>query len=113
MVFRILAIAFIFCCASVAWFILGATIQSRTYNSDDKLRSGVAAIWGAPQEQTPPTASYEVLDHEREQLESNGRKTTRIVDRRRAVGLPIDASRINVNLALEHRQKGLLWYSTY
>ena len=30
---RIIAIAFIFVCASVAWIILGATIFSRTYDS--------------------------------------------------------------------------------
>jgi len=29
------------------------------------------------------------------------------------IRLPLDASRINVTLALAHRQKGLQWYSTY
>jgi len=29
------------------------------------------------------------------------------------VTIPLDASRINVALALERRRKGLLWYSTY
>ena len=27
--------------------------------------------------------------------------------------LPLESSRINVDLDLQHRQKGLLWYSTY
>jgi hypothetical protein len=27
--------------------------------------------------------------------------------------LPLESSRVDVNLGLEHRQKGLLWYSTY
>jgi hypothetical protein len=27
--------------------------------------------------------------------------------------LPLDGSRIQVGLQLEHRQKGLLWFSTY
>ncbi len=31
---RIIAIAFIFVCASIAWAILGGTIFSRTYSND-------------------------------------------------------------------------------
>ena len=27
--------------------------------------------------------------------------------------LPLESSKINVDLDLQHRQKGLLWYSTY
>ena len=87
---RLAAITFILLCTSVAWFILATTIGYRTYQSDDKLRLGVASIWGSPEEQTPPMASYE-----------------------RSVQIPLDASRIDVTLTLDHRQKGLLWYSTY
>ena len=38
---RIIAIAFIFACASAAWMILGATIFSRTYDSDQNLEGRV------------------------------------------------------------------------
>jgi Inner membrane protein CreD len=93
MLSRIAALIFIFGCTSLAWFILGITIENRTAQSDDKLRSGVASVWGSPQEQAPPSASY-----------GSGAGL---------VALPLDASQINVSLKLEYRQKGLLWYSTY
>jgi hypothetical protein len=91
---RILAIAFVLICTSVAWFFLAATIESRTSGSANRLGPGVASIWGAPQEQRPPSAVFE-----------NPEKKT--------IYAPIDSSRIQVAFELEHRQKGLLWYSTY
>jgi len=113
MFMRIAAITLILVCTSVAWFILGATIDHRTDQSDDKLRSGVASIWGSPQEQGPPSASYDRLEQERVETETDGRKTTRTENRRYTVQLPIDSSRINADLNLDYRRKGLLWYSTY
>src|SRR5712692_2843888 len=110
---RIAALTFILVCTSIAWFILGATIDHRTVLSDDTLRSGVASIWGAPQEQGPPSASYARLEQQRVETETDGRKTTRTETRRCPVQLPIDSSRINANLNLDYRRKGLLWYSTY
>ena len=56
---RIVAIAFIFVCASAAWMVLGATVFSRTYDSDQLLEGQVTSLWGAPQSQSPPTASSE------------------------------------------------------
>jgi Inner membrane protein CreD len=110
---HIAAITFILLCTSVAWFILGATIDRRTYNSDDKLRPGVASVWGAPQQQWPPTASSVRLQREEVQTTTDGRTTTRVETHPENVPLPLEASRIDASLALEHRQKGLLWYSTY
>ena len=110
---RILAISFILVCTSVAWFILAGTIQSRTFQFDDKLRAGVASIWGSPQEQRPPAATYESVEAHRVETETDGRKTIRTEAVRTTVVLPVERSRIDVGLNLEHRQKGLLWYSTY
>src|SRR5713226_2281947 len=58
MVKRIFAIAFIFVCTSVAWIILGGTIFSRTYDSDQVSANRVASTWGTPQNQAPPKASF-------------------------------------------------------
>jgi inner membrane protein involved in colicin E2 resistance len=110
---RILAIGFVLVCTSVAWFILGSTIDNRTYHSDDKLRSGVASVWGAPQQQAPPTASYDVVSQKTVETVTDGHKTTRIENVWRTVAVPAESSRIQVAFDLEHRQKGLLWYSTY
>ncbi len=106
---RIIAIGVIFACATVAWLILGATIFQRTYDSGDSLADRVVTNWGAPQNQTPPTAAVELV----KQIETveNGKKQT--TTQKELVQLPLAASRISVVLDLDHRQKGLLWYSTY
>jgi hypothetical protein len=110
---RIAAITFILLCTSVAWFILGGTIEHRTFESDDKLRSGVASVWGSPQEQGPPSASYESDQQRIVESETDGHKTTRTETVRTTIQVPLESSRINVALDLQYRQKGLLWYSTY
>jgi hypothetical protein len=113
MVKRITAIAFIFVCASVAWGILGGTIFSRTYDSDGRSSGQVESLWGTAQNQLPPKASYiQVVTRNEESLE-DGVKVIRTVDENVEKPLPLDSSRIEVGLNLEHRQKGLLWYSTY
>jgi inner membrane protein involved in colicin E2 resistance len=87
---RLSAIGFILLATSVAWFILGNTISYRTSASDESLRHSVASMWGKPQAQPAPTMLV-------------------------ALGNPIapTSSDLNVNLRLEHRRKGLLWYATY
>ncbi|HEX8500532.1 MAG TPA: inner membrane CreD family protein [Pyrinomonadaceae bacterium] len=110
---RIVAIAFIFVCATAAWAVLGATIFSRTYDSDAVLQGEVTSLWGAPQSQWPPSATSErVVPKTTETLE-NGKK--KVVTEKVTVTetLPLESSRVDVRLGLEHRQKGLLWYSTY
>jgi len=89
MVKRLVAIGFIFACTSAAWMILGSTVYIRTNSSDDHLRGRVQSVWGTPQAQVAPRAEF------------GGQ-----------VASPA-ASDVNVDLQLEHRRKGLLWYSTY
>lgn len=113
MVKRVTAIFFIFICASVAWGILGATIFSRTYSSDSDLEGRVVSTWGAPHSQSPPTASSEQLVTKQVEIMEYGRKVARTEQEKVINPLPLEASRVNVQLELEHRQKGLLWYSTY
>jgi inner membrane protein involved in colicin E2 resistance len=73
----------------------------------------VVSIWGAPHKQKSPTASYiEVVHNQVDSIEDN-RKITRFAEERVARPLPLESSRVDVALDLEHRQKGLLWYSTY
>jgi inner membrane protein involved in colicin E2 resistance len=110
---RIIAIFFIFLCTSAAWLVLGATIFSRTYSSDSILEDRVVALWGAPHKQLPPTASYEQLTPKNVETIENGKKSVRVEQEKAVLPLPLESSRVNVDLNLEHRQKGLLWYSTY
>ncbi len=110
---RIIAIAFIFVCASIAWAILGGTIFSRTYSNDRLAESQVISTWGASQNQLPPTALFRHVIPKTEEAVENGKKVTKTVEDVVITDLPLESSRINVALDLEHRQKGLLWFSTY
>src|SRR6266404_2264557 len=108
---RIGALVFIFACTSIAWVILGSTIFARTYSLDPSLKSRVASTWGTQQQQSPPSAHYL---HERvKELQDEHGRTTRKEKMVESIPLSLDSSKVDVKLDLEHRQKGLLWYSTY
>jgi inner membrane protein involved in colicin E2 resistance len=110
---RIIAIAFIFVCACVAWAILGGTIFARTYDSAATSNDRVASTWGAPQNQALPSASYTELVPKKEESTENGKKIIKTIEEQVTTSLPLESSAIDVAIDLEHRQKGLLWYSTY
>jgi inner membrane protein involved in colicin E2 resistance len=107
---RIAALSFIFACTSIAWIILGETIFARTDSPmSSELKSRVAASWGTTQQQSPPTASY----NHKVVTKVETDKGTKEVETTETVPLSVEASKIDVALNLKHRQKGLLWYSTY
>ena len=110
---RIIAIVFIFICTSVAWAILGGTIFSRTYSLDKVSSNRVQSLWGTAQNQSPPSATYAVTVTKQKETIENGKKTLTKVEEQQFVSLPLESSAVDVGLDLEHRQKGLLWYSTY
>jgi inner membrane protein involved in colicin E2 resistance len=110
---RIIAIVFIFICTSVAWAILGGTIFTRTYSSEGVLQNRVVSTWGAPQNQAPPAASFRTVVNRPQETLENGKKIVKTVQEELVTELPVESSSIDVDLQLEHRQKGLLWYSTY
>jgi inner membrane protein involved in colicin E2 resistance len=113
MIKKIAAIVFIFLCTAFAWGVLGTTIFQRTYSSDSSSESRVASTWGAPQNQFPPVAAYEEIVPKKEESTENGKKIERVTQEKITTALPLESSHLNVDLNLEHRQKGLLWYSTY
>ncbi|MFN2491823.1 MAG: inner membrane CreD family protein [Pyrinomonadaceae bacterium] len=110
---RLIAIAFIFVCTSIAWGILGGTIFSRTYSVDEIAQNRVTSTWGAPQNQAPPIASFKEKIVRNEESTENGKKIIKVVQEELTRTLPLERSVVDVSLDLEHRQKGLLWYSTY
>jgi len=97
MVKRIVAISFIFICTTIAWFILAGNLLFRTRHFDTKLYDSVGQLWGTKQIQKAP-----------ELYLTTGPSAN---PGRQAVSL--EASDITVDLQLNHRKKGLLWYSTY
>jgi len=110
---RIIAIVFIFVCTSVAWAILGGTVFQRTYDSGALSSNRVASTWGTPQNQAPPTASFKTQVDKKEVSYESGKKIEKKVTEEFITALPLESSKIDVDLDLQHRQKGLLWYSTY
>jgi len=91
---RLVAIGFIFVCVTVGWVILGSSIQFRTHSGYTDLGRQVQDLWGSPHTQNAPVVS----------LSAPGM---------RAETIELDSSDIDVDLQLEHRRKGLLWYATY
>jgi inner membrane protein involved in colicin E2 resistance len=110
---QIFALAFIFLCTTIAWIFLGSTIVSRTYGANQQLQGHVASTWGTSQEQSPPTASYTVIDQTNSTTVENGKLVVHNERVERQIPLPLESSRIRIKLHLDPRQKGLLWYSTY
>lgn len=99
---RLAGVAVVLVGATIAWFVLGATIAVRTQGSDTVQRDQLAAQWGSEHVQSAPKFWF----------------STRLVDMKGHVSveqtaMPPASSRIDVDLALDPRQKGLLWYNTY
>ena len=115
---RLAAIGLIFVCCTVAWFTLGASVVSRSGESDAALSRQVAQLWGGHHVQAAPTACVErprEVSEDVEEKDGQGRVQKRRVTRTVLDCLPValTASRIDVDLKLQHRRKGLLWYDTY
>jgi inner membrane protein involved in colicin E2 resistance len=110
---RIIAIAIIYVFTALAWSILGTTIFSRTYSLDESLKGRVASIWGAPHVQKPPKTSTTKEVAKKIEVVENGKTIVRNEKHYVVAPVQLEGSKLSVALDLEHRQKGLLWYSTY
>ena len=97
---RIIAIAFIFVCTSVAWAILGGTIFSRTYSLDEIAENRVASTWGTPQNQAPPIASFKQIVPRKEESTENGKKIVKTIQEEVTTTLPLESSTVDVALDL-------------
>ncbi len=90
---RLVAIVFIFGCVTLAWIILGSSIYMRTEYGYDMLGEQVEELWGTKHTQKAPVVTLST-----QHASSN---------------VELESGEINVDLHLEHRRKGLLWYATY
>jgi inner membrane protein involved in colicin E2 resistance len=113
MIKRLIAIGFIFACTSIAWFVLAGVTWTRTTSFDSNLKQQVERVWGAPQVQEPPAVTWgERVTRKVESLE-DGKKVQKLVEETVPRTIPLESSKIEAALQLDHRQKGLMWYSTY
>lgn len=113
MIKRLIAIGFIFVCTSIAWAILAGVTAGRTHVADSGLRSQVQHLWGMPQVQQPPTATAFLRSKRKVERLEDGKKIVEMVEDVTKQRIGMESSNIRAALALKHRQKGLLWYSTY
>jgi len=100
-VWRLIGIIFIFFCTSVAWAILGASIMVRTDSGYTQLNQQVEDLWGSEHYQKAPIVTLTTI-------EKDGEKEKEVI-----TPVELESSAVQVDLGLEHRRKGLLWYSTY
>jgi inner membrane protein involved in colicin E2 resistance len=114
---RLLAIAVIWLGCTVAWLILGGTLNLRTDSLSGSLNNEVNALWGPPGQQAPPLAKYQKTELSEEvtveqKPEGNSKK---IVQHETKVDVPLtlDSSNVLAKLTLEQQRKGLLWFPTY
>ena len=116
---RIIAIIAIFILSTVAWMGLGANVTLRTKSSDRELESDVSDLWGGPQSQMSPRVffTYETTEEQTEEVEDeqSGAKSMKktMVKVWKREPMILDSSNVRVDLGLDYRKKGLLWYSTY
>lgn len=115
---KLAAIAFIFLGASAAWSVLGSSLLARTGQFDQALEREVQLLWGAPHRQVAPSVCIQRPRVEAETVEEkqpDGRVVRREIKKvvMRCAAVTLDSTRAAVDLDLEHRRKGLLWYATY
>ena len=114
---RLTSIAFIFVCSCLAWFLLGGAVNERTRTQDRELQTAVGGLWGGPQVQAAPTLHRveTVRDVTAQPVAGGAPGETEAVETERESRHPaaLTRSRVEADLSLEHRRKGLLWYPTY
>lgn len=110
---KLFAIGFIFVCCSLCWLLLGSTLLVRTNDANNHLHGQVERVWGQPQTQLAPQASFKRPRQvvATESINGEVRQITRTVYDE--ISVPLLGSDIATDLQLEHRQKGLMWYPTY
>jgi hypothetical protein len=115
---RLFAIGVVFVVASIAWVVLGGVMSTRASAQTYDLRSRVEGLWGQRQAQTAPSLTFEWTPTKEvvrtETVKGVERKVTeRVVGDLQKRDVPIAATRIDVDLHLDQRLKGLVWYSLY
>jgi hypothetical protein len=120
----LIAVGLIYTFTSCAWLFLGKVTENRTHEKDDSLRSEVGRLWGGthnhiapsvtlPAEPVPPPATPAPAPAAAQAGPVQPVAPPPPDPCRVQVNLEPSRTRAAVDLRLEHRRKGLLWYSTY
>ncbi len=116
-ILRIFAIGLIFVCISIAWLILGGIMHDRTSSQGRELRESVSELWGQPQTQQAPSFTFHwetqrTVRHQ-ETVAGKTRYVEEITTDSHNKKVSADSTDLDVNLHLDQRLKGLMWYSLY
>ncbi len=115
---RLFSIAAIFVATCIGWVTLGGVMSTRSSAQSYELRNRVQGLWGTPQTQAGPALTFEWTPekdvvrsetvkgverkvHERVQLEPQKQEVS------------VASTRVDVDLHLDQRLKGLVWYALY
>lgn len=115
---RLLVIGFIWVGCTVAWAILGTSLEWRSADTSSARGEEVYGLWGAPLHQQAPHAFYTVerVEEEKKTVQRDGEEPVTTTTRRRVtktVRVPLDGSDLTADFELEHRRRGLMWFATY
>ncbi len=116
-ILRIIGIVAAFVVTSIGWAILGGVTTLRTKAQSSELRGEVAELWGSPQTQRAPTLTFswvtERLRSRTERVGSEEREIKEVVAETERVEVSPSSTRIEADLHLDRRLKGLVWYALY
>ncbi len=113
MIKRILGIAVIFILTTIAWFILGGVTMSRTSSRSMSLKSDVEDLWGSRIEQNAPVVYFETKVRKLVSSVSGDKTIQEYRDVVDTQYVELTGTNIQSVIQLQHRKKGLIWYSTY
>lgn len=117
MIGRIVAICFVFGMASIAWMVLGGVMTQRTWSQGERLGPEVQELWGREHVQNAPQSTF-IWEEDREvqRVEVNNGQTVNVTEHEkvhREMPVRFSGTDIKVDLGLDQRLKGLMWYSLY
>ena len=115
---HLLAIVAVFGLASLGWIILGGVTSSRTSEQRKALDGRAADLWGSSQTQQAPSFELrwsEVVSKTEQITDEQGRTKTHATSESSLRTQSVDPvrTRIDVDLHLDQRRKGLLWFPLY
>jgi len=117
MVARIVAICFVFGLASVAWMVLGGVTTQRTWSQGERLGPEVQSLWGRAHAQQAPVPSFHWEEsRENTRTEYKDGQSVNITEQTQVkLEKPVrfSSTDLEVDLGLDQRLKGLMWYSLY
>ncbi len=125
-VLRLIAMAIVFLGVSFAWLVLGVVMSERSSSQRSDLSGEVSELWGSAMVQNAPTVDVEWLEWVDEQVpvtgahgrqvyddRGNARTQSRRVERTHTHREALESSTVVVDLDLDQRRKGLVWFALY